>query len=494
MLQKIENCHYQLVSPILSVEAFKFIYDVNVFFFQVKSQESWDKSVEISWSLDGKEWENVKIGSCCSDTTKTVCHLGYLSHYTEDYQTTLVKEKDMMEMCNRMRLQKLGRWRRCINPFILLGDVRLDPDLDIRLYYQDTVIKQISENNFKIFQHFIAFMGTQNGFSKGIDLMIHDLNKGSVNISLPAAPVKNFSAKIETDILPIFSPQAPLYQIPTLFCKDPAFPFTHCDVGKFLKLCSLFLQNPSECEMEPLQKEYFQTKIFSPNKKIPHLFFTTFAKPFIHQDFQSIIERNMEQCGDSFVFIYLDDSQAERFIEENFSVSTLQAFHKVIPGSFKADILRYCLLSHLGGVYCDINKQLEVSIPTLLSEDSLEIILVKDKVPGLLYQAFLASKRNHPFITQCLEQTLENIENKRFLEPDPSNIHSDLMISGPGMAGEVFKTMYKESGPEYSKIYQSTPDEYFVIDSSTNQIILKTEILDKNVQGFLFDTEYYSQL
>ena len=42
------------------------------------------------------------------------------------------------------------------------------------------------------------------------------------------------------------------------------------------------------------------------------------------------------------------------FIKNNYPVDVLEAFNKLIPGAYKADLWRYCVLYKLGGIYLDI--------------------------------------------------------------------------------------------------------------------------------------------
>ena len=49
-----------------------------------------------------------------------------------------------------------------------------------------------------------------------------------------------------------------------------------------------------------------------------------------------------------------DDYDCREFIKKNFTLEILNAYDSLIPGAYKADLWRYCILYKLGGIYLDI--------------------------------------------------------------------------------------------------------------------------------------------
>ena len=54
-----------------------------------------------------------------------------------------------------------------------------------------------------------------------------------------------------------------------------------------------------------------------------------------------------------------DDADCRAYIEENFSADVVEAYDRLLPGAYKADLWRYCVLYKTGGVYLDIKFQCE---------------------------------------------------------------------------------------------------------------------------------------
>jgi mannosyltransferase OCH1-like enzyme len=74
----------------------------------------------------------------------------------------------------------------------------------------------------------------------------------------------------------------------------------------------------------------------------------------------------MQECVDKlkkdnpeFEYHFYDDNQCREYIKDNFNKDVLHAFDKLIPGAFKADLWRYCILYKKGGIYLDIKYQCE---------------------------------------------------------------------------------------------------------------------------------------
>ena len=54
-----------------------------------------------------------------------------------------------------------------------------------------------------------------------------------------------------------------------------------------------------------------------------------------------------------YKYIFYDAQQRIDFIKQNFQRPVLTAYSDIIPGAFKADLFRYCVLYIKGGIYAD---------------------------------------------------------------------------------------------------------------------------------------------
>jgi mannosyltransferase OCH1-like enzyme len=82
----------------------------------------------------------------------------------------------------------------------------------------------------------------------------------------------------------------------------------------------------------------------------------------------------MSRLVQSFVhsgweYKFYSDAQAVDFLSIHFPPEVLEAYNALIPGAFKADLFRYCVLLIHGGFYADIDIQLETSLDSAIAPD-----------------------------------------------------------------------------------------------------------------------------
>jgi mannosyltransferase OCH1-like enzyme len=67
------------------------------------------------------------------------------------------------------------------------------------------------------------------------------------------------------------------------------------------------------------------------------------------------------EVNPEFDYSLYSDEKCREFIDNNYPKDVVNAFDMLIPGAYKSDLWRYCILYKLGGVYLDI-KYYSVSI------------------------------------------------------------------------------------------------------------------------------------
>ena len=88
--------------------------------------------------------------------------------------------------------------------------------------------------------------------------------------------------------------------------------------------------------------------------KIPRNIFQTWETKNILPDFLSITQTWRDKNPNYAYFLY-DDNDRILFIKKHFDINVYNAYSRIIPGAFKADLWRYCILYIYGGVYADID-------------------------------------------------------------------------------------------------------------------------------------------
>ena len=109
-----------------------------------------------------------------------------------------------------------------------------------------------------------------------------------------------------------------------------------------------------------------------------------------------------------------DDSDCYTFILNNFDKEVADAYDKLIPGAFKADLWRYCILYKKGGIYLDI-KYYTVNGFKLINLTDKEYFVRDIEMSGHgIYNAFMICKPGNKFLLKAINKIVENVKNKYY--------------------------------------------------------------------------------
>jgi mannosyltransferase OCH1-like enzyme len=157
-----------------------------------------------------------------------------------------------------------------------------------------------------------------------------------------------------------------------------------------------------------------------------------------------------------FDYYLYDDNECRNYIMDNFSEDVLDAFDTLIPGAYKADLWRCCILYKKGGVYMDIKLKPLVKLKNLLEFNNF--YFVKD-TPTMeicdykigVYNAFLVSYPYNIIFKLCIEEIVNNCKMKFY------GLNS-LAITGPCLLGNIFNKYYKEDYDSFIELYLNKKD------------------------------------
>jgi mannosyltransferase OCH1-like enzyme len=205
-----------------------------------------------------------------------------------------------------------------------------------------------------------------------------------------------------------------------------------------------------------------------PNKKLdeynivvpPNIFQTWHTKQLPPMMFKSI--QQIKKNNPRFNYFLFDDNDCREFIKNNFSQDILNAYDSLIPGAYKADLWRYCVLYKFGGIYLDI-KYIPVNgfkFINLLEQEHWPLDINKKNI----YNALLICKPRNEILLKAINQIVENVKNKYYgmcyLSP-----------TGP----ELLSRFFTEDDKENFRIYHelSGNNDFDKIIKFHNYIILR---------------------
>jgi mannosyltransferase OCH1-like enzyme len=171
--------------------------------------------------------------------------------------------------------------------------------------------------------------------------------------------------------------------------------------------------------------------------KIPRNIFQTWETKHFSNEFD-ILTQTWKYKNPNYAYFLFDSNDREDFIKKYFDENIYRAYCRIIPGAFKADLWRYCILFIYGGVYVDIDTICLNNIDSFLDKD-IEFMTTIDLNNCPYYgtynlsNAFIASIPRHPILMDCIKRIVYNIENN--IIP-----FSNLDFSGPGILGKSTNT------------------------------------------------------
>jgi mannosyltransferase OCH1-like enzyme len=80
----------------------------------------------------------------------------------------------------------------------------------------------------------------------------------------------------------------------------------------------------------------------------------------------------------TYTLLYYDDAQALAFLQAHFPFA-VRAYERLVPGAYKADLLRYCLLYQYGGVYGDLTQTYLLPLDQLIAHETDTLVLCRDR-------------------------------------------------------------------------------------------------------------------
>jgi hypothetical protein len=151
------------------------------------------------------------------------------------------------------------------------------------------------------------------------------------------------------------------------------------------------------------------------------------------------LPEKMRECKETlhrqnpeFVHYLFDDNDCRKFIKDNYSDDVVKAYDSLIPGAYKADLWRYCILYKKGGVYMDIKFKCADGVK--LIDLVHKSCYVEDYAHGGqrgVYNGVMICKKGDPKLLKAINSIVINVQQKYYGE-------TALSPTGPGLLGRIF--------------------------------------------------------
>ena len=135
-------------------------------------------------------------------------------------------------------------------------------------------------------------------------------------------------------------------------------------------------------------------------------------------------------------FVIYNNDDCRSFIRNNFDEKVLNAYDRLKPAAYKADLWRYCVLYKLGGIYLDIKFMPVNGFKFIDIVDKERFMLERDgtfwsKGTYGISNAMIVVKAGNEILLDCIENIVDNVNNDFYG-------FNDLYPTGPGLLGQVY--------------------------------------------------------
>ena len=134
---------------------------------------------------------------------------------------------------------------------------------------------------------------------------------------------------------------------------------------------------------------------------------------------------NFKELNSDYTYYLYDDNDMDNFVNEYFNGEISECYNKLNIIVAKVDFWRYLVLYKYGGIYLDMDSNIEKSLDELIKQEDQAIITAEGN-PYFYVQWVLIFSKEHPILKKTIELICNNIKNNRY--------HNDIhKMTGPGV-------------------------------------------------------------
>jgi len=129
--------------------------------------------------------------------------------------------------------------------------------------------------------------------------------------------------------------------------------------------------------------------------------------------------RQLQEDNPEFAYHFFDDRQCRQYLGRYFGERHRDIYDRLIPGAYKADFWRYCVLYREGGIYLDIKYQCVNGFRLIALTEQEHFVndwspnnygTTLDYSAGI-YNALMVCRPQNPILLNCINQIIHNVQN-----------------------------------------------------------------------------------
>ena len=208
--------------------------------------------------------------------------------------------------------------------------------------------------------------------------------------------------------------------------------------------------------------------VSKPTCIIPKKLFQTWHTKKVPHHMQNAID-TLKKCNPDLEYYLFDDNDCIEFIKTHFEADVADTYKRLIPGAYKADLWRYCVMYIEGGVYVDIKYQCMNGFQFVDIMDREHLVLERpdysDNYIYGIYNGLIIAKPKNPLFLDCIQHIVHNVNTRHYGK-------NSLAPTGPGLLGALY---FKNIHTNIKKIHDF--DLYFNLVNENDSIIYKNQVI-----------------
>jgi mannosyltransferase OCH1-like enzyme len=153
--------------------------------------------------------------------------------------------------------------------------------------------------------------------------------------------------------------------------------------------------------------------------------------PKVLPNYTNFCTNELKRIYSNFHYKLWSYTDLDIFIKNFYDSYIYNAFLKLKPYSYKADLAKYCLLNHYGGLYVDLNTRFINPINDLNNNFfAFRDYHLSQRYGWYVSSSIMCSNKKNSILKTCLDLIISNV-TKNFYGNSP------LDITGPGILGQA---------------------------------------------------------
>lgn len=163
-------------------------------------------------------------------------------------------------------------------------------------------------------------------------------------------------------------------------------------------------------------------------QKIPRIIYQTMSTTLMISDQYKFSAKAWQDLNPDYTYQFFDDLSCRKFLELHFDADVVTTYNTLLPGAYKSDLFRICLLYVTGGCYVDCQTQPFIPLHHVIDADTEFCSALAAESPYCIFQGFLCTVPRHPVLMLSINKTVKNVQQRKVFK-------SLFELTGPDLLG-----------------------------------------------------------